>query len=502
MATWDKEIEQLLEAGQRGFWVQSWDEVEVVKRISTIIKNQGSTAYVWSAMTGPLKGVRQLGEEGELITSTLLIPECAGQLSTENVWRALTHTRGRTWAVILPDAGLLAQDKRFWPLIRLWRETVEEDSGIVFFLSTPLWDPFQDLRRVVRIITADLPTRQHLAKALATSEAVPPTLVDRVADVAVGLSKREAIIQARVASSSKKKAEEVVQAVWDYKAREFDRTGLVKVMRPTETWDDLAGHYAFKKFFQSILPAFSDAGRAKNLMPRGFLFTGPYGTGKSLLTRILAAELTRGTGSQWRYLEFSIGNLLGPYVGQTEAATRELFRLVKLHAPTVLRIDEMAHQLSGFQNSGMTDAGVMAHFTGSFLKFLEEDADGVLVVGSTNEPWNLPPNLLRSGRLIPWYLDLPAEDGLEEAFTIHLRKYGAATENLKVPETVLQSVWEKRFSPAEVEQIVIEAAQINRDLVPSVEGIIGASRRIIPVAQTMIEQYKQLEAWKPRARLA
>lgn len=126
--------------------------------------------------------------------------------------------------------------------------------------------------------------------------------------------------------------------------------------------------------------------------PRGILLYGPPGCGKTYLVKALAGEGKANV--------FSIkgAELLSKYVGESEAAVRDVFRRAREAAPSIIFLDEVDSLAPprGNDNNGTTDRVVA-----SLLTELDgvEGLRGVVVIGATNRPDLVDPALTRPGRL-------------------------------------------------------------------------------------------------------
>src|SRR5262249_16332765 len=157
----------------------------------------------------------------------------------------------------------------------------------------------------------------------------------------------------------------------------------------------------------------------------------------------------------------------------------------------------------GCSISGAADGGTAARVFGTFLTWLSEKTAPVFVVATANDVSQLPPELLRKGRLDEiFYVDLPSEEERAEIFRIHLIKRNRDPEQFNVPALVAAS---PDFSGAEVEEAIIsalyDAFYAREDL--KTAHIADALSQTVPLAKTMAEKIAALRSWATgRARNA
>jgi SpoVK/Ycf46/Vps4 family AAA+-type ATPase len=166
-------------------------------------------------------------------------------------------------------------------------------------------------------------------------------------------------------------------------------------------------------------------------------------------------------------------------------------------------VDEIDKAFAGSQGSGASDGGTTARVFGTFLTWLSEKTAPVFVVATANDISQLPPELLRKGRLDEiFFIDLPDEEERAQIFRIHLAKRGRNPEAFRISELLAAS---KDFSGAEIEQAVIsslyDAFYARQEL--ATEHILEALLQTVPLSKTMDEQLSRLRTWADgRARHA
>ena len=132
----------------------------------------------------------------------------------------------------------------------------------------------------------------------------------------------------------------------------------------------------------------------------GILLYGPPGTGKTLVAKAVATECGLP------FLSVKGPELLGSFVGESEANVRQIFETARLAAKmnnpeaAILFFDELdslAPRRGGVADGG----GVMERVVSTLLSELDgrQSEEKVFMIGATNRPDLLDPSLLRPGRL-------------------------------------------------------------------------------------------------------
>lgn len=124
------------------------------------------------------------------------------------------------------------------------------------------------------------------------------------------------------------------------------------------------------------------------LRPRGLLFDGVPGTGKTLASKYIAASLNVNL------FRLDIGALQSKYVGESEANLNRALSVVSQNEPCVMLIDEVEKLFQGTDDSGVT-----ANLLATLLWWLQEHRYRVLTIMTTNDRGKLPDELVRPGRI-------------------------------------------------------------------------------------------------------
>jgi cell division protease FtsH len=264
------------------------------------------------------------------------------------------------------------------------------------------------------------------------------------------------------------------------------------------TFADVAGCEEAKYELQEIVDFLKNPERYRALgarIPKGVLLSGPPGTGKTLLARAVAGE------AKVPFFSLSGSEFVEMFVGVGAARVRDLFQQAKVHAPTIIFIDEL--DAIGRQR-GVHIGPVNDEREQTLNQLLVEmdgfDANaGVIILAATNRPEVLDRALLRPGRFDRQVvIDAPDLGGREAILKIHARGKPLASDvDLR---RIAQAT--PGFSGADLSNAMNEAALLaarrsaskitQRDLEDAVEKVVAGPER---KSRRLLEEEKRRVAY-------
>ena len=149
--------------------------------------------------------------------------------------------------------------------------------------------------------------------------------------------------------------------------------------------------------------------------PKGILFSGPSGTGKTLMAKALAGE----TGLN--FISISAPILFSKWLGESEKALHQIFKKAKQSAPCILFFDEI-DALGMSRNATLEESSTVERVSTQFFNELDNlsDHSQVIVLGASNRKESLDPALTRAGRLdCILRFPIPDEEDRLEIFKVH-----------------------------------------------------------------------------------
>ncbi len=225
--------------------------------------------------------------------------------------------------------------------------------------------------------------------------------------------------------------------------------------KPKVKLDDVAGMEEVKEEVKEIIEYLKDPVKFQKLggrPPKGVLFYGEPGVGKTLLAKAIAGE------AHVPFISVSGSDFVEMFVGVGAARVRDLFETAKKNAPCIVFIDEI--DAVGRSRGAINLGGGHDEREQTLNQLLVEmdgfdTSEGIIIIAATNRPDILDPALLRPGRFDRQiYIPRPDINGRYQILKVH------AKDKKLGPNVDLEIVARATpgFTGADLENILNEAA--------------------------------------------
>ncbi|OFX17882.1 AAA family ATPase [archaeon RBG_16_50_20] len=202
---------------------------------------------------------------------------------------------------------------------------------------------------------------------------------------------------------------------------------LVLTEKPNVKWNEIADLRDAKKAIEeSIVFPVKRPDLFPLGWPRGILFFGPPGCGKTLLAAAIATEIYAV------FYSVDAASIMSKWLGESEKNVAELFSSARQAAevgkPVIIFIDEV-DSLVGIRGD---EVGGEVRTRNQFLKEMDNVLDKkrqthVYVIGATNKPWALDePFIRRFQKRI--YVPLPTAESRQELYEIYAKNLKLASD--------------------------------------------------------------------------
>lgn len=167
---------------------------------------------------------------------------------------------------------------------------------------------------------------------------------------------------------------------------------LILPSLPPVTFEDVAGNDYLKQLIRerSLLPLAAPGmfakGRGKPHVWSRILLYGPPGVAKTMLAQAICHEVS-GT-CFW----VSLSDVTSKFIGESEKLLKMLFLVAEERSPSVVVFDEMDSLVR--KRSG-SESETERRIKTEFMRQMDSLSSGVVVVGTTNMPWELDIAALR-----------------------------------------------------------------------------------------------------------
>jgi len=231
---------------------------------------------------------------------------------------------------------------------------------------------------------------------------------------------------------------------------------IAPVPKTNVTLKDVAGMQEEKREIEEFVEFLKNPRKFQRLgakMPSGVLLSGPPGTGKTMLAKAVANDC------DVPFFYKASSEFVKSVVGTGAKDVRDLFATARKNQPCILFFDELdavgkkRAEAWGSQEKDNTLNQILVEMDG--MNNLGDDV--IVVMAATNAPESLDDALVRPGRFDrKIYCGLPASDGREEIFNVHLK----TVKTEKPPKQYAKELAQMTpgFSGAQIANIVNEAA--------------------------------------------
>ncbi|PIE33295.1 ATPase [candidate division KSB3 bacterium] len=478
-------------------YLVSWEEERIITEIEKIAieDDQRKKVFLWTETLG---------------LKNLVLDDTDSSLADPlQVLTAIINSEEKAIFVLL-DFHPFLENHQVIRRVRDVARALKNTHKTVIFLSPKLVLPHEVSKEIV-VFDYGLPTLDELGESLncfldqakgdhrIKSVRLKKEQRERLLKASQGLTideMRSALSKSVVAHQ--KIGESTIPMMLEEKKQIIRKSGILEYYAPDETFEEIGGVPALKRWLSKRDEAFTENARKFGLpVPKGLLLVGVQGCGKSLTAKAVAL--------QWKLplLRFDLGKVFSGVVGSSEENVRRAIQLAESIAPCILWIDEIEKGLSGSASSHFSDAGTAARVFGTFVTWLQEKKKSVFVIATANNISLLPPELLRKGRFDEiFFVDLPGAEERHDIFRIHLQKRHRSPKQFDLH---LLKTHSEGFSGAEIEQVIVsalyDAFEHGRPL--CTDDIVKSLHETVPLSQTMAEHISALRAWaETRARNA
>jgi hypothetical protein len=510
-----KMIEELIicdEARIPVAWLVTHEEARAEAEITMHSNQKGGKVWIWSltsnngdpgweAPKGISKNEKSPFDE-ELSSSPegaiKAVIDYAHDLEEKAEREEDNKANSRIHTIIRDPHVFLEEDMTFVRMLRDASRELRDTEALIICIS-PIEKLPEELKTDVAILRPGLPRRETLKEVL-QAQLIDYQLpdyknIEELTDACVGLT----LNQATDALAKSITQFEGVNTEYISKIKTEDISSVPGLTYYGEapSMDKVGGLNGLKEWLEERKEGFGEKAREENLpIPRGALFVGVSGCGKSLIAKAVADYF------KLPLIAISPQDMKGGIVGETEGNIRTAEDKIISVGNSVGWIDEFEKAMPK-QGDRNLDGGTSDAILRGMLTFMQERKGGMFIVATCNDISSMSPELLRKGRWDAiFFVDLPTYEERKEIFQIHLnlRNWTLSEEDIKE----LAEHSENR-SGAEIEAACIDGKwrAFKEDRALTAKDIIYCLNADVPLFETMKEQIKALREWaKTRARPA
>lgn len=229
---------------------------------------------------------------------------------------------------------------------------------------------------------------------------------------------------------------------------EDNQAGNIFIQKPSVNFNDVGGMENVKKEIELKIikpllhPELYKAYGKKT--GGGILLYGPPGCGKTYIAKATAGQVNA------RFINVGLSDILDMWIGSSERNLHQIFELARQNTPCVLFFDEI--DALGASRSDMKQSSGR-HLINQFLQELDgidNNNEGILILGATNTPWHLDSAFRRPGRFDRIIFVPPPDDiARESIFQLKLKNKPTDSIDFKLLSKKLEN-----YSGADIEAVI------------------------------------------------
>ena len=271
---------------------------------------------------------------------------------------------------------------------------------------------------------------------------------------------------------------------------EFSKENSFQIIKQTSlSFKNIGGYENVKKELLQIsdILLYSSKYKKYNVRtPKGLIFDGPPGNGKTLIAKCFSGEI------KIPFIQCSGADFSEKYVGVGASRIRELFELAEKNKPCIIFIDEIDALARKRGNDMVNSNSEKDQTLNQLLVCMDgfKELSGVFVIGATNRIDMLDEAVLRPGRMDKHiYIGNPDKQTRSEIIKIHTK--GKPIDTKQITQDYLVELT-SGFSGAQIENLFNEAMlkslRENREIM-TMDDLEQTTNRIISGFQGLENKY-------------
>jgi len=451
IATVTKNLTTMIKAKIPVIGMETYEELRAIDLIQSIAERTNRKVFVWSYTEGLLQILptpKQTDDQAPYKADAAgIIAEISITKNSEGKDKITETDPGEIY--ILLDFHKYMKDDYDPTIQRKLRDITNVLKNIrksVILISPAVIIP-ADLSKSMAVVDLPLPSAQELEDILCASVdgllAQQKRIADKIIDqpekaeklkqqlsglqktqnglIATAKADKDQLVSAGLGLTAEEYANIIARCLIDRnlsvmeilkeKRAIIKKSGVLEYIDTEENADSIGGLANLKKWMQSTSKCFSKEAQDYGIdLPRGCIFFGSPGTGKSLSAKVLSNVL------KLPIIRLDMAAMVGSLYGETANRMKQALKMAHAISPCILWIDELEKAFGTSDGQGMHEE--TARTFGALLTDMEE-ATGIFYVGTSNSPGGLKPELLARFPKC-FFVDLPTPKERAEIWKIHI----------------------------------------------------------------------------------